>query len=157
MAVFPKPSGAKHGLNLIVKKAFIMGKSLPTKNRSGSALSTSGASIKSSGTAILPLGASENLSSDTTATTPNDTPATLTNVELQESRLRLGLVAGAFSDLLRMKGARVAFKNIQGEASGRAIKAVKIYIWFDGANVDVQHTEDGLDFNLVAVDGKDAK
>lgn len=98
----------------------------------------------------MPLGESMSLSSGTTATTLNDSPVTLQSVKLEELRSRIGLVAGALSDW-QTAGGLVAIKNMTATlASGRVVKAAKIILVADGAELSVKMTNDGLDFDLVA-------
>jgi hypothetical protein len=63
-------------------------------------------------------------------------------------------VAGALADF-QAAGGLVAVKNIEYKSpGGSTFTATKLYLVAEGANLTVQATADGLDFNLVAVDGE---
>lgn len=127
-----------------------MAKNRHTQKGSGSGSGTLAGLEKSQTKASMPLGESMSLSSGTTATTLNDSPVTLQSVKLEELRSRIGLVAGALSDW-QTAGGLVAIKNMTATlASGRVVKAAKIILVADGAELSVKMTNDGLDFDLVA-------
>jgi len=127
-----------------------MAKKPHTRTGTGSASSTLGGLTKPLSKDSMPLGASMSLSSGTTATTPTDSPETLKNARLEELRSRIGLVAGALADW-QTAGGLVAIKNMTGTlASGRVVRACRVTLAIDGAQLFVKMTPDGLDFDLVA-------
>lgn len=103
--------------------------------------------------ASMPLGASVNLSSITTATILNALQKTWTSAALEELRSKIGLVAGALADF-KQAGGLVAVKQI--DVDGRSF--VKILLVAEGLDIKKLATADGMDFeiSLVAEKAKEA-
>lgn len=90
----------------------------------------------------------------TTATTLDASGKTWTNAELEELRLKAGLVAGALADFQSARGL-VIVKNIEYEPGKFA---VKMYLVAEGLNIRAQKTPDGLDFEVLPqASGREAK
>jgi hypothetical protein len=144
------------GLSLIVRKVFTMENTQPTKTKSGpeSQVDTSDASTRSALVAATENSESMSSSQSTIAATPKGSKKTWKSAELAELLSKAGLVAGALADF-QAAGGLVAAKNIEYKSpSGSTFTATKLYLVAEGANLTVQATADGLDFNLVAVDGE---
>jgi hypothetical protein len=115
-----------------------------TKNEPGSPADTSGDSIKSGLVAVTGSAESVNSSAGTTATMRKGSKKTWKNAELEELRLKVGLVAGALADF-QAAGGIVAVRNIEYEPGQFS---VKLYLVAEGLNLVAQRTTDGLDFEI---------
>lgn len=129
-----------------------MGNGQPTKtgSASGSKADSSEGSVKLPPSESMPLGASGNLSTTTTATMPKGSRKTLTSAKLQELRSKAGLVAGALADFQAAGGLVVKKKIDYSLPSGTKFSALKLYLIVDGADIVAVQTEDGLELDVVA-------
>lgn len=140
------------GLNLTVRKVFIMGNmpNTETKSGPGSPVDLSDGSIRSGQVEVSEKSASGNSLPTTNAGTPSGSKKTWTNAELDELRRKAGLVAGALADF-QAAGGLVAVKNIEYTSpSGSKLTATRLILVAEGASLKVSMTADGLDFDLVA-------
>ncbi len=88
-------------------------------------------------------GASKSSRSRTTATTLRGFKATWTSAELEASRLKAGLVAGALADF-QTAGGLVVVKNMEYEGG----KFVKFFLVADNTDLVAAITADGIDFAI---------
>lgn len=117
---------------------------IKTKREPELKVDTLGGSIESKLVADMESNVSSSSSDATTATTPNVFKKTWTNLELEELRLRAGLVAGALADF-QSAGGLVVVKNVEYKP-GRF--SVKLYLVAVDLNIQVRKTADGIDFDL---------
>lgn len=92
---------------------------------------------------------SRSLSPATSAGTPSGSKKTWTNAELDNLRLKIGLVAGALADF-QAAGGLVAVKTIEYETPSGRLTATRLYLVAEGLNLVAVSTPDGLDFQLEA-------
>ena len=119
-----------------------------TESGHGSPADTSAASTKSGLVAATESAGSGNSPAGTTATTPSASPRIWKKQDLEELRLKAGLVAGALADF-QAAGGLVAVRNVPTQLpSGSVIYSVKIYLVAEGLDVKISHTVDGLDFDI---------
>ena len=88
----------------------------------------------------------------TTATMPKGSGKTWTTAELAALQSKAGLVAGAIADFQGVKGRIVRDEVIYTAPSGRVCKGIKLILLVEDMNLVAEKTDDGLDFNLVAVE-----
>ena len=127
-----------------------MPKSPHTPMENASESGTSGGLGKQSPKESMPLGASTNLSKNTTATTLKGSRKTLTSAELEALQSKIGLVAGALADFQTAGGLVAVLEMPTKLASGRMVRAVKILLVVNGAKIIKKRTADGVEFDLVA-------
>ena len=127
---------------------------MKTKPESESKVDTSEDSIKSRLVADLENKESTSSSPSTSASTLKGSTKTWKSVELAELKLRAGLVAGALADFQGAKGVATTKEVTYLAPSGRVCKAIKIILIVEDADLVVEDTPDGLDFNLVADSGR---
>jgi hypothetical protein len=85
---------------------------------------------------------------------PSDSKKIWTSAELEELGSKAGLVVGALADFQAAKGLVVATNVPYTLASGRKLVAVKLFLIVENYNLVAEHTSDGLDFHLVAVENE---
>lgn len=124
--------------------------SMKTKPENVSKADTSEDSIKSKLVAGSENNESMSSSPNTSASTPKSSTKTWKNAELAELKLRAGLVAGALADFQGAKGVVTTKEIVYTAPSGRTCKAIKVILIVENADLVVEDTPDGLDFNLVA-------
>jgi len=126
---------------------------LPTnkENELGSKADTSEDSTRSKLVADMEKKELKNTSKTMTATIQNDSLKIWTNVELEKLRSKIGLVAGALADF-QEAGGLVAVKPVETEFQGHIIITQKVMLVAEGLNLVAVETEDGIDFDLVAVE-----
>jgi hypothetical protein len=126
---------------------------MKTESGPGSPVDTSAASTRSGLVAATASAGSGNLPAGTTATMQNASPRTWKKQDLEELRLKAGLVAGALADF-QAAGGLVVVKNISYPSpSGSPLVATKIYLVADGLDVKILKTADGLDFDIQPLPG----
>lgn len=81
--------------------------------------------------------------------TPSGSEKTWTSAELDNLRLKIGLVAGALADF-QAAGGLVAVKNIGYEAPSGSRTATRLYLVAAGLNLVAVSTPDGIDFQVEA-------
>jgi len=127
------------------------GQRIRTDKESGKKVDTSAASkllLRSESTGVGGLKSSKKT---TTATMPKDSKKTWTSAELAALQSKAGLVAGAIADFQTAKGMIVRDEVTYTAPSGRVCKAIKLILIVEDMNLVAVKTDDGLDFNLVAV------
>lgn len=90
----------------------------------------------------------------TTATTSKGLRKTWTSAELAVLKSKAGIVAGAIEDFQNAKGTVVRQEMTYTAPSGRVCKAIKLILLVEDMNLVADKTDDGIDFNLVAVEEK---
>lgn len=88
----------------------------------------------------------------TAATTRKDSHRILTSARLAELQSKAGLVAGALADFQTAGGIVAAEEVEYAMLSGKKCKAVRVFLIVPDYSLVVVKTEDGLDFELVAVE-----
>jgi len=141
------------GLNSIVRKVSIMENTQHTKKEKEpeSKVDTLEGLTKSKLVAVTETKESKNLSQTMTATMQNASRKTWNNAELEALKSKAGLVAGALADF-QAAGGLVAVKSVNYKSNNTELTATKIILVVEGHNLVAVDTEDGLDFDLVAVE-----
>lgn len=130
------------------------GQRTKTVRGSGSKAATLGGSTSWQPSANTEKGASKSLRKfmSTTATMSKGFRKIWKSAELAELQSKAGIVAGALADFTTAKGTVVRQEMTYTAPSGRVCKAIKLILLVEDMNLVAEKTEDGLDFNLVAVE-----